>query len=67
VRFATWLNNPNEGQPTAESTGTFSYNPASFANVALGFYSNAALAQGGSVDFTIENGEVGTVFDPNFR
>jgi hypothetical protein len=66
VRFAQWLNNPDPLRPTSES-GTFSFQPTNINNVGLGFYINAAVASTGNVDFTIENGEVGTTFDPNFR
>lgn len=65
VRFATCLDQPVEALCT--QSGTFSYNPASFQNVGVGFYSNAKIAAGQNVDFTLEDVEVGTTFDPNFR
>jgi hypothetical protein len=65
VRFATCLDQPVEA--SCVQSGTFSFNVASFQNVGIGFYSNATIAANGNVDFTIENAEVGTSFDPNFR
>lgn len=66
VTFAMWLNNPNCSRPTSESD-KLDFTPPAFANVAVGFYANAAMTAGGNVDFSIEDVVVGDACDPGFK
>jgi hypothetical protein len=66
VRFAQWLNNNNQSAPTSQSTGTFSFNPATFQNVGIGFYNNASLANNGNIDLTLTDVQFDDQFDPNW-
>lgn len=66
VTFALWLNNPDCNKPSSVS-GTFSFTPPAFANVAVGFYAGAAMTAGGNVDFSIEDVVVGDACEPGFK
>jgi hypothetical protein len=66
VTFAQWVDKADCAKPTSVSS-KLSFNPSSFENVGLGFYSNASMAANGAVDFTIEDAEIGTSCDPDFR
>jgi hypothetical protein len=65
-RTAVWIDNGNCARPTAVS-GRFDFDMPAFSNVGIGFYVNAALAEGGSVDFTIEDVAVSEACDPAFK
>lgn len=66
VRFAQWLNNGNQAAPSSQSTGTFSFT-STWQNVGIGFYSNATLATGQNVDFTLTDIVIDDAFDPNWH